>query len=172
MGVPVPWSQMVSAHLQIRYCENGTSRFLMPVFIKNLNISNKSMDKNKLFGEKKFFKGSGMWAPWKKIGRKMKKFKIFFCFLNQCTSDYYHAKCCWNRTISYFLTPKTHIRALEGSKNKNCLISTKFGMVIVRSTLIKKTKKSFEFFHFLAKFLNYLKGPPIKNYYFDDFWLS
>ena len=92
MGVPAPWGQMVSAHWQIYYCENGTSRFLMPEFTKNLNILNKSMDTNKLFGEKNFFKGSGMPAPWKKIGQKMKNFKIFFRFLNQCTSDYYHAK--------------------------------------------------------------------------------
>ena len=55
----------------------------------------------------------------------------------------------------YFLTPKTHFRALEGSKNKNCSISTKFGVVIVKSTLIKKTKKNFEFFHFWANFFSW-----------------
>ena len=45
------------------YCENGVFRFLMPKLTKNLNISNENMDQNKLFGEKKFFKGSGMCAP-------------------------------------------------------------------------------------------------------------
>ena len=82
MGVPVPWGQMVSTHLQIYYCENGTSRFLMPKLTKNLNISNKNMDKSKLFSEIKFFNKSGMRAPWKKIGKKMKNFKKIFRFLN------------------------------------------------------------------------------------------
>ena len=36
------------------------------------------MDKNKLFGEKKFFKGLVVCAPWKKFGQKMKNFEIFF----------------------------------------------------------------------------------------------
>ena len=82
MGVLLPWGKMVSAHLQIYYCENGTSRFLMPKLTKNLNISNNNMDKNKLFSEKDFFNKSGMRAPWKNIGQKMKNFKIFFRFLN------------------------------------------------------------------------------------------
>ena len=62
MGVPAPWGQMVSAHLQIYYCENGTSRFLMPKLTKNLNISNENMDKSKLFGKKNFFNKLGMLA--------------------------------------------------------------------------------------------------------------
>ena len=36
------------------------------------------MDKNELFGEKIFFMGLGMRAPWKKFGQKMKNFEIFF----------------------------------------------------------------------------------------------
>ena len=84
MEVPVPWGQMVSTHLQIYYCENGTSRFLMPELTKNLNISNKNMDKNKLFDEKNFFKGSGMCAPWKKkmAGNKKFLFAKKFTFVN------------------------------------------------------------------------------------------
>ena len=92
MGVPVPWDQMVSAHLQIHYCENGTCRFLMPKLTKNLNMSNKKMDRNKLFGEKKFLRGLACVLHEKKLAKKMKNFKIFFHFLIQCTSDYYHAK--------------------------------------------------------------------------------
>ena len=65
MGVPVPWGQIISAHLQIYYCENGTSRFLMPKLTKNLTISNKDIDKSKLFSKKKFFNNSGMRVPWK-----------------------------------------------------------------------------------------------------------
>ena len=42
------------------------------------------MDKNELFGIKTFFMGLGMRAPWKKFGRKMKNFEIFFD-----TIDYY-----------------------------------------------------------------------------------
>ena len=70
--------------------------------LTNLNISNKNMDKNKLFGEKKIFKGSGMCAPRKKIGPKMKNFKNFFRFLNRCISDYYHANFRRNRTTFIF----------------------------------------------------------------------
>ena len=36
------------------------------------------MDKNELFGEKIFFMGLGMRTPWKKFGRKIKNFEIFF----------------------------------------------------------------------------------------------
>ena len=42
------------------------------------------MDKNDLFGEKIYFMGLGMCAPWKKFGQKMKNFEIFFD-----TIDYY-----------------------------------------------------------------------------------
>ena len=40
------------------------------------------MDKNELFGEKISFMGLGMRAPWKKFGRKMKNFEIFFDTFN------------------------------------------------------------------------------------------
>ena len=53
-----------------------------------------------------------------------------------------------------------------GSKNKSCLISTKFGVVIVRSTLIKKTKKNFKIFHFLANFFSWsAHARPLKKFY-------
>ena len=104
MGVLVPWGQMVSAHLQIYYCENGTSRFLMPKLTKNLNILNKNIDKSKLFSKKNFFNKLGMRAPWKNIGQKIKIFKFFFRFLNQYTSDYYHAKFRQNQTTFIFWT--------------------------------------------------------------------
>ena len=82
MGVLLPWGKMVLAHLQIYYCENGTSRFLMPELTKNLNISNKNIDKSKLFSKKKIFNKLGMRASWKNIGQKMNIFKTFFHFLN------------------------------------------------------------------------------------------
>ena len=163
MGVPVPWGQMVSAHLQIYYCENGTSRFLMPKLTKNLNFSNKNMDKSKLFSKKKFFNKLGMLAPWKRIGQKMKNFIKFFRFLNQCTSDYYHDKFCRNRTTFIFWPQKPNL----GAKNKSCPILTKFGVVIVRSTLIKKTKKNFEIFHFWANFFSWsAHARPLKKIFF------
>ena len=109
MGVPVPWGQMVSAHLQIYYCENGTSRFLMPKLTKNLNISNKNMDKSKLFSKKKIFNNLGMLTLWKKIGQKMKNFKKIFRLLNQCSSDYYHAKFRRNRTTFIFRPQKPNL---------------------------------------------------------------
>ena len=43
------------------------------------------MDKNKLFGEKKFFKGFGVCAPWKKFGQKIKNFEIFFDIIDNHT---------------------------------------------------------------------------------------
>ena len=72
------------------------------------------MDKNKLFGEKKFFEGLGVCAPWKKFGQKMKNFEIFFDIIDNHACVHMHIK------------------------------------------------KNFKIFHFLAKFLNYLKGPPIE----------
>ena len=96
-----------------------------------------------------------MRAPWKKISRKMKNFKIFFRFSNQCTSDYYHAKFCWNRTTFIFWPLQTPKMWFKGSKNQSCPISTKFGVVIVRSTLIRKPKKFFEILHFSADFFSW-----------------
>ena len=43
------------------------------------------MDKNQLFGEKKFFKGLPMCAPWKKFGQKIKNFEIFFDIIDNHT---------------------------------------------------------------------------------------
>ena len=88
----------------------------------------------------------------KKNWPKNEKFQNFFSFSK---SVYF---CLSPRQISmksdnfYFLTPKPQFRGLKGSKNKSCPILTKFGVVIVRSTLIKKTKKNFEIFHFWADF--------------------
>ena len=93
----------------------------------------------------------------KKNWPKNEKFQNFFSFSK---SVYF---CLSPRQISmksdnfYFLTPKPQFRGLKGSKNKSCPILTKFGVVIVRSTLIKKTKKNFEIFHFLANFFSWSK---------------
>ena len=58
------------------------------------------MDKNKLFGEKKFFKGLGVCAPWKKLGQKMKNFKFFFDIIDNHTFVHIHIK--KNFKIFYF----------------------------------------------------------------------
>ena len=72
------------------------------------------MDKNKLFGEKNFFKRLGVCAPWKKFGQKIKNFEIFFDIIDNHTCVHMHVK------------------------------------------------KNFKIFHFSAKFLNFLKGPPVE----------
>ena len=56
------------------------------------------MDKNKLFGEKNFFKGLGVCAPWKKFGQKMKKFEIFFDIIDSYAFLYMHVKFRQNRS--------------------------------------------------------------------------
>ena len=56
------------------------------------------MDKNKVFGEKNFFKGFGMWAPWKKFGQKMKNLEIFFDIFDFHACLYMHIKFRQNRT--------------------------------------------------------------------------
>ena len=97
----------------------------------------------------------------------MKKFKIFFCFLNQCTSDYYRAKFRWNWTTLIFWPLKSHFRGLKESISQSCPISTKFCVVIVRSTLIRKTKKNFEIFHFSADFFSWsLHARLVKKIFF------
>ena len=50
------------------------------------------MDKNELFGEKIFFMGLGMRAPWKKFGQKMKNFEIFFDIIDNHTCVHIHIK--------------------------------------------------------------------------------
>ena len=103
----------------------------------------------------------------KKNWPKNEKFQIFFSFSK---SVYF---CLSPRQISmksdnfYFLTPKPQFRGLKGSKNKSCPILTKFGVVIVRGTLIKKTKKNFEIFHFWANFFSWsAHARPLKNFLF------
>ena len=43
------------------------------------------MDKNKLSGEKNFFKGMGVCAPWKKFSQKIRNFEIFFDIIDNHT---------------------------------------------------------------------------------------
>ena len=43
------------------------------------------MDKNEHFGEKKYFRGLGVCAPWKKFGQKIKNFEIFFDIIDNNT---------------------------------------------------------------------------------------
>ena len=50
------------------------------------------MNKNKLFDEKKKFKGLGVCAPWKKFGQKMKNFEIFFDIIDNHTFVHIHIK--------------------------------------------------------------------------------
>ena len=57
-----------------------------------MDIYNENMDKNKLFDEKKFFKELGMCAPWKKLGQKMKNFKIFFDIIDNHIFVHMHIK--------------------------------------------------------------------------------
>ena len=80
------------------------------------------MDKNELFGEKIFFMGLGMRAPWKKFGQKMKNFEIFFDIIDNNTCVHMHIK------------------------------------------------KYFKIFQFLAKRLNFLRGPHAQDFIFDVFW--
>ena len=94
----------------------------MPNLIKNLNISNENMDKNKLFGEKYFFLRLGMCAPWKKFSQKIKNFEIFFEIIDNHTCVHMHVQ------------------------------------------------KNFKIFRFLAKFLNFLEGPPTE--FFRDRFFS
>ena len=68
------------------------------------------MDKNKLFGEKKFFKGLGVCTPWKKFGHKMKNFEIFFDVIDNHTCVHMHIK--KNFKIFHFLTK--FLNFLEG----------------------------------------------------------
>ena len=56
------------------------------------------MDKNKVFGEKKIFKGFGMRTPWKKFGQKMKNFEIFFDIINHYACLYMLIKFRQNRS--------------------------------------------------------------------------
>ena len=80
------------------------------------------MDKNEHFGEKKYFRGLGVCAPWKKFGQKIKNFEIFFDIIDNNTCVHMHIK------------------------------------------------KLFKIFHFSAKFLNFLKGPPVE--FFRDRFFS
>ncbi len=50
------------------------------------------MDKNKLFGEKKFFKELGVCAPWKKFGQKNQNLEIFFDIIDNHTCVHLHVK--------------------------------------------------------------------------------
>ena len=50
------------------------------------------MNKNKLFDEKKIFKGLGVCAPWRNFGQKMKNFEIFFDNIDNLTFVHIHIK--------------------------------------------------------------------------------
>ena len=56
------------------------------------------MDKNELFGEKIFFMGLAMCAPWKKFGQKMKNFEIFFDIIDNYACLYLLTKFRQNRS--------------------------------------------------------------------------
>ena len=93
-------------------------------------------------------------APWQKRVRKINFFKNFFDFYNKPTSDNTHAKFRQNRTIFVFWCAQWSTVVQKVSKNKNCLIVTKFGVCIVWSGLVMKMKKKFEKKnHFLDRFL-------------------
>ena len=56
------------------------------------------MDKNKVFGEKKSFKGFGMCAPWKIFAQKMKNLELFIDIIYLYACLYMHIKFRQNRT--------------------------------------------------------------------------
>ena len=82
-------------------------------------------------------------------------FKFFFAFHNKPTSDNTQAKFHQNWSIFIFRHLLVHCRPLCTSKDKNWPILTKFGVCIVWSRLIMKSKKNFEKIYFLDRFLSW-----------------
>ena len=93
-------------------------------------------------GQKKFFERCTVCAPgWKHTTKKIFFFKIFFAFYYHYTSDNMHAKFRQNWTIfNFHLFFRVH-SALIQLKIKNCPILTKFGVHIVWSKVIMKSRK-------------------------------